>query len=113
MLYAFDPPSKDTPVIHWTEILTIIFVTTMLFEEIRQVSILYLILIIFHLMLLFSNFKFFFQDNLSLKSKFWTYFDWTNRFSNMCLVVPAYLLFYIGLVLRFVLDDPIEFAAAR
>ncbi|CAF3856500.1 unnamed protein product [Rotaria magnacalcarata] len=36
MLYAFDPPSKDTLAIHWTEILTIIIVTTMLLEEIRQ-----------------------------------------------------------------------------
>jgi hypothetical protein len=41
MLYAFDPPSDGTPDIHWTEILTIIFVTTMLFEEIRQVNTLF------------------------------------------------------------------------
>lgn len=40
MLCAFDPPSKIPPKIHWTEILTIITVTTMLFEDIRQVSVL-------------------------------------------------------------------------
>lgn len=43
MLYAFDPISDLTPDIHWTEILTIIIVTTMLFEEIRQVSTFYFI----------------------------------------------------------------------
>lgn len=41
MLFAFDPRSDDTPDIHWTEILTIITVTTMLFEEVRQVSAFY------------------------------------------------------------------------
>ncbi len=41
MLYAFDPRSDLTPDIHWTEILTIIIVTTMLFEEVRQVSAFY------------------------------------------------------------------------
>jgi hypothetical protein len=44
MLYAFDPPTTATPDIHWTEILTIIFVTTMLFEEVRQVSTLHFLL---------------------------------------------------------------------
>ena len=39
MLCAFDPPSKITPKIHWTEIVTIITVTTMLFEDMRQVSV--------------------------------------------------------------------------
>jgi hypothetical protein len=39
MLFAFAPLSKTNPSIHWTEILTIITVTTMLFEEIRQVSV--------------------------------------------------------------------------
>lgn len=38
MLYAFEPPLKTTPAIHWTEILTIILVTTMLFEEVREVG---------------------------------------------------------------------------
>jgi hypothetical protein len=48
MLYAFDPRSEVTPDIHWTEILTIIFVTTMLFEEVRQVSAVRFILIVLH-----------------------------------------------------------------
>ncbi len=39
MLYAFDPPSDTTLNIHWTEISTIVIVTTMFFEEFRQVSI--------------------------------------------------------------------------
>lgn len=41
MLYAFDLPSNTVPHIHWTEILTIIIVSTMLVEEIRQVSVLF------------------------------------------------------------------------
>ncbi|CAF1045612.1 unnamed protein product [Rotaria sordida] len=80
MLYAFDPLSNGTLRIHWTEILTIITVTTMLVEEVRQ---------------------FFFQDNKSLIGKIYAYFDLRNRASNLCLVLPAYVLFYIGLVLRF------------
>jgi hypothetical protein len=39
MLYAFAPISSSSLMMHWTEILTIITVTTMLFEELRQVSI--------------------------------------------------------------------------
>ncbi|CAF3196042.1 unnamed protein product [Rotaria socialis] len=46
MLYAFDPPSKETLAIHWTEILTIIIITTMLLEEIRQTNNLLLFIII-------------------------------------------------------------------
>ncbi|CAF1150453.1 unnamed protein product [Adineta steineri] len=38
MLFAFDPPSDSNPDIHWTEILTIIFVTTMFLEDCRQVN---------------------------------------------------------------------------
>ena len=41
------------------------------------------------------------------------YFDLSNRVSNVFLVLPAYLLFYIGLVLRFTLKDPNSFAYAR
>ncbi|CAF2055998.1 unnamed protein product [Rotaria magnacalcarata] len=92
MLYAFDPPSKDTLAIHWTEILTIIIVTTMLLEEIRQ---------------------FFFQDQSSLKGKIYAYFDLNNRVSNLFLILPAYLLFYAGLVLRFAQTNSESFTAAR
>ncbi len=41
------------------------------------------------------------------------YFDLNNRVSNLCLVLPAYLLFYIGLVLRFTQTDTEGFASAR
>ncbi|UJR18510.1 hypothetical protein I4U23_005417 [Adineta vaga] len=92
MLYAFDPSSENSSHIHWTEILTIIFVTTMLLEDIRQ---------------------FFFQDATSWKSKISTYLDLKNRSSNLCIVLPAYFLFYIGLILRFVLKDAETFGAAR
>jgi hypothetical protein len=92
MLYAFNPPSKKIPSIHWTEIVTIITVTTMLFEEIRE---------------LFS------QDARSLVGKISAYFDLKNRISNVFLVLPAYLLFYIGLVLRFTQTDAESFASAR
>ncbi|CAF3605241.1 unnamed protein product [Adineta steineri] len=91
MLFAFDPPSDSNPDIHWTEILTIIFVTTMFLEDCRQ---------------------FYFQDDLSWTSKILTYFDLKNRSSNLCLVLPAYVLFYVGLILRFVLQDETTFGAA-
>ncbi|UJR19306.1 hypothetical protein I4U23_022435, partial [Adineta vaga] len=92
MLYAFNPSSDSTPDIHWTEILTIIFVSTMLIEDIRQ---------------------FYFQDGLSWKRKFLSHFDVMNRSSNLFLVIPAYLLFYVGLILRFILKDTETFGAAR
>ncbi|CAF3741642.1 unnamed protein product [Adineta steineri] len=92
MLFAFFPLSKENPNIHWTEILTIITVTTMLFEEIRQ---------------LLS------QDNRSLIGKIRSYFDINNRISNLFLVLPAYLLFYIGLALRFTQKDAQGFLSAR
>jgi len=92
MLYAFNPPSKKIPSIHWTEIVTIITVTTMLLEEFRE---------------------FFSQDDRSLTGKISAYFDVKNRVSNLFLVLPAYLLFYIGLVLRFTLTDAESFASAR
>jgi len=41
------------------------------------------------------------------------YFDLNNRVSNSSLVLPAYLLFYIGLVLRFTKTDAEGFASAR
>ncbi len=111
MLFAFDPPSDTTPDIHWTEILTIIFVTTMLFEDVRQVSVLNLLITDIQ----FNTFVYqlWFQDDRSICSKIATYFDLTNRSSNLCLVLPAYLLFYTGLILRFVLNDETTFSAAR
>lgn len=39
LLFNFEMPTDDIPSIHWTEILVIIIVTTMLIEEIRQVKI--------------------------------------------------------------------------
>ena len=38
LLFNFSPPTSDIPSIHWTEILTIILVTSMLIEEIHCVS---------------------------------------------------------------------------
>lgn len=113
MLYAFDPPSDTSPDIHWTEILTIITVTTMVFEEIRQVRMLYSISTCNFNSNLAFHYKFFLQDHRSLKSKLLTYFDFNNRLSNACLVVPSYLLFYIALILRFVLTDASSFSTAR
>ncbi|UJR20243.1 hypothetical protein I4U23_023374 [Adineta vaga] len=92
MLFAFVPLSKDVSSIHWTEILIIITISTMLFEEIRQ---------------LLS------QDDRSLIGKIKFYFNLNNRISNLCLVLPAYLLFYIGLALRFTQKSPETFAYAR
>jgi hypothetical protein len=39
LLFNFEIPMNETPSIHWTEILVIIIVTTMLIEEFRQVTI--------------------------------------------------------------------------
>lgn len=38
LLFDFRPPTDDVPSIHWTEILVIIIVSTMLFEDIRKVD---------------------------------------------------------------------------
>ncbi|CAF4039243.1 unnamed protein product [Adineta steineri] len=86
------PISDDTMNIHWAEILTIITVTSMFFEEARQ---------------------FYSQESQSFKGKLLTYFDWNNRLSNLFLILPAYLLFYVGLILRFILKDADNFSAAR
>jgi len=42
LLFNFQIPQNQIPSIHWTEILVIIIVTTMLIEEIRQVIHIYL-----------------------------------------------------------------------
>ena len=112
MLYAFDPPSGNVPDVHWTEILTIIIVTTMLFEEALQVSTAY-VLLCMYIIRLFFVYQFFFQDNRSLTGKFFAYFDRHNRLSSIFLILPSYLLFYVGLILRFVLTDITDFSAAR
>ncbi|CAF0986922.1 unnamed protein product [Adineta steineri] len=53
------------------------------------------------------------QDNRSLIGKIRSYFDLNNRISNLFLVLPAYLLFYIGLALRFTQKSPQGFLSAR
>jgi hypothetical protein len=42
LLFNFQIPTNEFPSIHWTEILVIIIVTTMLIEEIRQVIYIYI-----------------------------------------------------------------------
>jgi hypothetical protein len=37
LLFNFQIPTDQIPCIHWTEILVIVMITTMLIEEIRQV----------------------------------------------------------------------------
>jgi hypothetical protein len=38
LLFNFQIPNNQIPAIHWTEIVVIVIITTMLIEEIRQVS---------------------------------------------------------------------------
>ncbi|CAF3948648.1 unnamed protein product, partial [Rotaria sp. Silwood2] len=89
LLFNFERPTNEIPSIHWTEIVTIILVSCMLFEEIHYFSSL---------------------DNLSFPGKFISYFR--NLFKIMTIL--GFVLFYIGLVLRFThanTDD--QFTAAR
>ncbi|CAF0865587.1 unnamed protein product [Didymodactylos carnosus] len=90
MLFNFKPVTPKNP-IHWTEILTIIIITTMLVEDIRQ---------------------FLLQDN-PLLGKFKAYFDITTQSSNIVLIVPAYILFYVGLIMRFVYKSNDVFSVPR
>ncbi|CAF4285885.1 unnamed protein product [Rotaria sp. Silwood2] len=78
LLFNFKSPTNETPSIHWTEILVIIIVTTMLFEDIRQ---------------------FLRQDSRSMMGKFSNYFI-KNLFVSL-IRIASYILFYIGLILRF------------
>ncbi|CAM2727627.1 unnamed protein product [Rotaria socialis] len=78
LLFDFNIPTDEVPSIHWTEILVIIIVTTMLFEDIRQ---------------------FLWQDSLSLAGKLSNYFIKKMFFSLTR--IASYMLFYIGLILRF------------
>ncbi|CAF4696079.1 unnamed protein product [Rotaria socialis] len=56
---------------------------------------------------------FYSQENRTWKGKILNYFHIYNRISNLCLVLPSFILFYVGLVLRFVLTDISDFSAAR
>ncbi|CAF1184605.1 unnamed protein product [Adineta steineri] len=89
LLFNFQPPTSSIPSIHWTEILTIILVSIMLIEEIHY---------------------FFSLDSITLLGKFKSYFR--DLFKIMTLI--GFVLFYIGLILRFThADDESEFVAAR
>ncbi|CAF4870469.1 unnamed protein product [Rotaria sp. Silwood1] len=89
LLFKFELPKNQIPSIYWTEIVTIIFVSCMLIEEIHY---------------------FFSLDNLSLPGKFISYFR--NLFKMMNIV--GFILFYIGLILRFTRANTDEqFIAAR
>ncbi|CAF4117301.1 unnamed protein product [Rotaria sp. Silwood2] len=91
LLFDFQIPKNESPSIHWTEIFVIIIITTMLIEEIRQ---------------------FFSQDHRSIIGKLTNYFV-NNQFFNL-IHVTSYLLFYIGLILRFTNTDSDEsFSAAK
>ncbi|CAF0766794.1 unnamed protein product [Rotaria sp. Silwood1] len=78
LLFDFKSPTNETPSIHWTEIVVIIIVTTMLFEDIRQ---------------------FLSQESRSIMGKLSNYFV-KNLFSSL-IRIASYILFYIGLILRF------------
>ncbi|CAF1116563.1 unnamed protein product, partial [Adineta steineri] len=89
LLFDFQPPTSSIPCIHWTEILTIILVSIMLVEEIHY---------------------FFSLDSITLSGKFKSYFR--DLFKIMTLI--GFILFYVGLILRFThADDENEFVAAR
>ncbi|CAF0911252.1 unnamed protein product [Rotaria sp. Silwood1] len=91
LLFDFQIPKNQSPSIHGAEIFVIITITTMLIEEIRQ---------------------FFSQDHRSIIGKLTNYFV-TNQFFNL-IHVTSYLLFYIGLILRFTNTNSEEtFSAAK
>ncbi|CAF1134485.1 unnamed protein product [Rotaria sp. Silwood1] len=78
LLFDFKSPTNENLRAHWTEILLIIIVTTMLFEDIRQ---------------------FFWQDSQSIIGKLSIYFI-RNLFVNL-IRITSYILFYIGFILLF------------
>ncbi|CAF3724742.1 unnamed protein product [Rotaria sordida] len=89
LLFDFLPPTNTNPSIHWTEILTIIIVSFILLEEIHC---------------------FFIQDNLTIYGKLKHYFN--DPFKSMTTL--AFILFYLGLILRFTYADTEEkFMVAR
>ncbi|CAF0881591.1 unnamed protein product [Adineta steineri] len=79
LLFNFNIPTDDIPSIHWTEILVIIYVTTMLMEDFR---------------------RFLCLDNRTFFGKLHNYFVHDLLFSSIR--IASYVLFYIGLILRFV-----------
>ncbi|UJR20407.1 hypothetical protein I4U23_023538 [Adineta vaga] len=89
LLFHFDPIRDDHPKIHSTEIIVIIAVTCMLIEEIR----------------IFFN-----QDSLSFFGKCYSYFRYF--FKQLCMI--SFVLFYTGLILRFVANgNSVTFQTAR
>ncbi|CAF1153213.1 unnamed protein product [Rotaria sordida] len=89
LLFKFSPPSNKIPSIHWTEILTIILVSCMLIEEIHY---------------------FFTQDSITNFGKFKSYCR--DLFKPLTMI--AFILFYIGLILRFGhANSKEDFIAAR
>ncbi|CAF4924916.1 unnamed protein product, partial [Rotaria sp. Silwood1] len=76
LLFKFSPPSDKIPSIDWTEILTIILVSCMLIEEIHY---------------------FFTQDSVTNFGKLKSYCR--DLFKPLAMI--AFVLFYIGLILRF------------
>ncbi|CAF1525888.1 unnamed protein product, partial [Adineta steineri] len=88
LLFNFQPPAASVPSIHWTEILTIMLVSIMLIEEIHY---------------------FVSQDSITIPGKCKSYFR--DLFKIMTLI--GFILFYVGLILRFThADDENEFVAA-
>ncbi|CAF4967766.1 unnamed protein product [Rotaria sp. Silwood1] len=78
LLFNFKSSTNGSSRIHWTEVLLIIIVTTMLFEDIRQ---------------------FLWQDNRSIIGKLSNYFI-KNLFVTL-IRITSYILFYMGSILLF------------
>ncbi|CAF1216124.1 unnamed protein product, partial [Didymodactylos carnosus] len=55
----------------------------------------------------------FYQDSQKPWGKVLTYFDIKNRSSNLLIILPAYILFYIGLIFRFKYTSDDSFSVAR
>ena len=105
LLFDFNVPKNTFPSIHWTEILVISIVTTMLIEEIRQVE----RMSVYNLSIFL---QFLCQENRSMYGKVFNYFI-ANQFYNI-INITSYSLFYIGLILRFTNTRTSEdFAAAK
>ncbi|CAF1475583.1 unnamed protein product, partial [Adineta steineri] len=93
MLYHFESPSNINGTLHWTEILIIITVTTMLLEEIRQIV-------------------------YDLRKKMLEKWNTTTRLILTKLTNPfyalPYLLFYLGIFLHYAFGNtPTVLSAAR
>ena len=53
------------------------------------------------------------EDDRRILSKLYTFFHYDNRLSNILVVLPAYILFLTGVVLRFQLTNHKSFITAR